>query len=165
MLLSGFQNPADQFQYFKVVSIVVISATWPFKLSFLGAHFFHLGKWNCLPNLENQEDFKLLFTKKAFQSLLCLGWQFVRYPHRSWRPVCLVFFKLSLFRCLILVCLEELVLNPPVNLAVLLQKSHPTILLEVIAHGRCVSSIALKYFSLSKKIGKAVFDSTELYWC
>lgn len=75
------------------------------------------------------------------------------------------FSKLILLRCLTRVWLVELVLNPAVNLAVLLQRSHPTILLEVIAHGRCVCSIALKYLSLSKKIGKAVFDSTELYWC
>lgn len=59
----------------------------------------------------------------------------------------------------------ELVLNPAVDLAVLLQRSHPTILLEVRADGRCVCSVALNYLSLSRKIGRAVFDPTKLYRC
>lgn len=87
-----FKTKQINFSILKWFIFVVTSATWPFKLSFLGAHFFHLGKWNCLPNLEKQKDFKLLFTKRTFPSLLCLGWQFVRYPHKSWRPVCFVFF-------------------------------------------------------------------------
>lgn len=84
MLLGLLQSQADQFQYFKVVYICChYSATWPCKQSLLGAPCFRLGGWNCLPKLENHEDFKPLLTKGVFQYLLCLIWQFVRHPHRS----------------------------------------------------------------------------------
>lgn len=57
------------------------------------------------------------------------------------------FSKLGLLRHLTLVWPVELVLNPAVDPAVLLQRSHPTILLEVRADGRCVCSVALNYLS------------------
>lgn len=66
---------------------------------------------------------------------------------------------------LTLVWLVEILLNPAVDLAVLLQRSHPIVLLEVMANGRCVCSVALNYISFSRKTGRGVFDPTKLYRC
>ena len=59
--------------------------------------------------------------------------------------------------------LVELVLNPAVGLAVTLQRSHPTNLFEVTTDGRRVCSVALNYFSLPRKMVKAVINPTKLY--
>lgn len=66
-----FKVKQNNFNILKWFIFVVTSATWPFKQSLLGAHFFHLGEWNFLPKLENCKDFKPLLTKGIFQYLLC----------------------------------------------------------------------------------------------
>lgn len=73
------------------------------------------------------------------------------------------FSKLTLLRHFTLLWLVELVLNPAVDLAVLLQRSHPSDLFEVTADGRHGCSVALNYLSLSRKMGRAVFYPTKLY--
>jgi len=64
-----------------------------------------------------------------------------------------------------MVWLVELVLDPAVDPAVLLQRSCATVLLGVTANGRCVCSVALNYLSLFRKIGRAVFDPAKFYGC
>lgn len=62
-----------------------------------------------------------------------------------------------------LLWLVEFVLNPTMDLAVPLQRLHPTNLFEVTTYGRHVCVVALNYFSLPRKMRKAVINPTKLY--
>lgn len=65
------------------------------------------------------------------------------------------FSKLTLLMHFTLLWLVELVLNPAVDLAVLLQRSHPSDLFEVTADGRHGCSVALNYLFPLQKDGKS----------